>query len=191
MRVAFKEWAVVVDALGRGEQILILRKGGISETGRRFEVQHPRFFLFPTWFHQQRESVIPSAQARYDALAAGGIDPTQVTIQFYGEVIRWLRVISREALSRLRGQHIWQEEVIARRFEWGRREQIHALTIRVFQLPKPAVLPVLPSYGGCRSWVDLDRQIEIGGALPVLSDDQFESRQDAFWQALEPAGVGD
>ena len=31
MRTAFKEWAIVVDALGRGEQIIILRKGGISE----------------------------------------------------------------------------------------------------------------------------------------------------------------
>ncbi len=30
MRIAFKEWMIVVDALGRGEQIIILRKGGIS-----------------------------------------------------------------------------------------------------------------------------------------------------------------
>src|SRR5258708_6269605 len=29
--IAFKEWAVVADALGHGEQILILRKGGIRE----------------------------------------------------------------------------------------------------------------------------------------------------------------
>ena len=31
MRLAFKEWAIIVDALGRGEQILILRKGGLQE----------------------------------------------------------------------------------------------------------------------------------------------------------------
>jgi hypothetical protein len=31
MRAAFKEWAVIVDTLGRGGQIVILRKGGISE----------------------------------------------------------------------------------------------------------------------------------------------------------------
>ncbi len=31
VRVAFKEWTVVVDALGRGDQIIILRKGGLSE----------------------------------------------------------------------------------------------------------------------------------------------------------------
>ena len=29
--VGFKEWAIVCEALGRGEQSIILRKGGIAE----------------------------------------------------------------------------------------------------------------------------------------------------------------
>ena len=29
VQTAFKEWAVIVEALGQGEQILILRKGGM------------------------------------------------------------------------------------------------------------------------------------------------------------------
>ena len=61
MRTAFKEWAIVVDALGRGEQILILRKGGIAEGRGGFKPEHERFLLFPTLFHQQRESVLPAA----------------------------------------------------------------------------------------------------------------------------------
>ena len=68
MRVAFKEWEIVVDALGRGEQILLLRKGGIHEPRGGFQVEHQRFFLFPTRYHQQRECVIPAAQARFDML---------------------------------------------------------------------------------------------------------------------------
>src|SRR5512138_2779668 len=54
MRTAFKEWAIVVDALGRGEQILILRKGGIAEGRGGFRPEHTRFLLFPTAFHEQR-----------------------------------------------------------------------------------------------------------------------------------------
>ena len=61
MRIAFKEWAIVVDALGRGDQIIILRKGGISEGRGGFKVEHEQFLLFPTLFHQQRESVTDSA----------------------------------------------------------------------------------------------------------------------------------
>ncbi len=59
MRTAFKEWAIIVDALGRREQIIILRKGGISEGRDGFQMEHPQFLLFPTLYHQQRESVTP------------------------------------------------------------------------------------------------------------------------------------
>ncbi|MED5454303.1 MAG: DUF1802 family protein, partial [Verrucomicrobiota bacterium] len=38
MKTAFKEWAVVIDALGRGEQIIILRKGGIHEGKGGFQM---------------------------------------------------------------------------------------------------------------------------------------------------------
>jgi hypothetical protein len=37
MRVAFKEWAVVVDALPRGEQTVILRKGGLGGQLEQFQ----------------------------------------------------------------------------------------------------------------------------------------------------------
>src|SRR5687768_11757609 len=40
MRTAFKEWAIIVDALARGDQILILRKGGISEGREGFQIDH-------------------------------------------------------------------------------------------------------------------------------------------------------
>ena len=66
MRIAFKEWMIVVNALGRGEQIIILRKGGISEGHDGFRAEHSRFLLFPTLFHQQRESVVPFAQSRLE-----------------------------------------------------------------------------------------------------------------------------
>ena len=69
MRTAFKEWAIIVDALGRGEQIVILRKGGISEGRGGFQVTQARFLLFPTLFHQQRDAVLPDARRRYDVIA--------------------------------------------------------------------------------------------------------------------------
>ena len=51
--IAFKEWSLVCDALGRGEQSLILRKGGIAEGRAGFRFQHPEFLLLPTLFHEQ------------------------------------------------------------------------------------------------------------------------------------------
>src|SRR3989449_11640896 len=111
MRIAFKEWAVVADAIGRGDQIIILRKGGINEGRSGFQSEHNRFFLFPTLFHQQRESVQPAAQLRYDALAPK-LSPASVRIEVFVEVVDWKLIDSLEPALRLRGQHIWREEVI-------------------------------------------------------------------------------
>ena len=50
---SLKEWSSVIDALGRGEHILLIRKGGIAEGRDGFRFKHPDFLLFPTLFHEQ------------------------------------------------------------------------------------------------------------------------------------------
>src|SRR5688500_929609 len=120
MTVAFKEWAIIADALGRGEQIFILRKGGIHEGSAGFGVEHREFLLFPTRFHQQRESVIDSAQARFDAIAPGFPPEGTLRLEFWAKVVEWREIVSARALHELRGQHIWRDEVLRERFEWGK-----------------------------------------------------------------------
>ena len=51
-QIAFKEWAVAVDALMSGEQVMLIRKGGISEDSKHFTVIHDKFLLYPTYEHQ-------------------------------------------------------------------------------------------------------------------------------------------
>src|ERR671929_215941 len=57
MPIAFKEWAVTVRALAEGEQLVTLRKGGIREENKHFEVEYDRFFLYPTFDHQRNDLV--------------------------------------------------------------------------------------------------------------------------------------
>src|SRR5271156_6254271 len=52
---AFKEWAIVCASIERGETSVIFRKGGIAEGRKGFQFKHRRFFLFPTYFHEQIE----------------------------------------------------------------------------------------------------------------------------------------
>jgi hypothetical protein len=186
MRTAFKEWAVIADALGRGEQILVLRKGGISEGPGGFRVEHPEFLLFPTLFHQQRESVLPAAQARYNQLVSGFPPPEVVRLEFCARVEDWRQVDSLAAAERLRGQHCWREEVIAKRFDWGREKGVFALALRVFQLPERIEVPMQPAYAGCKSWIELERDIDPRGARPVLDDASFGHALEQFCAALKP-----
>jgi hypothetical protein len=183
MRIAFKEWAIVVDALGRGEQIVLLRKGGLREGRGGFRVEHPEFLLFPTLFHQQRDQVIPSAQNRFDEIAPTWPDPSRVRLEFFARVVEWLRLESLAVAERLRSQHIWRDEVIAERFGWCREQGIHALAVRVFRLARPVDLPVLPSYGGCKSWIEIGEEILPIGAEPALSDHAFAEKLERFRSA--------
>src|SRR5205814_10220299 len=61
LRIAFKEWAAVCLALASGRQSIIIRKGGIAEAGGAFAPEHDRFWLYPTYVHQQQTGLRPDA----------------------------------------------------------------------------------------------------------------------------------
>jgi hypothetical protein len=52
--VGLKEWAIVCDLLLEGKLAIMLRKGGIHESGGPgvFELEYPRCALFRSWAHQ-------------------------------------------------------------------------------------------------------------------------------------------
>ncbi len=181
---AFKEWAVVVDALASGRQIILLHKGGISEGAGGFTMKHPKFLLFPTLFHQQRDSVIPSAQARFDALAPVLSRTPEIYLHCWAEAVHSLHLTSFQNALSLSGQHIWRDEVIEQRFEWGGEHAIHAVAVRVFKLRKAVKLPMLPEYAGCKSWVQLREDVSTEGSEPVLNDAEFQAMLDRFQNSL-------
>jgi hypothetical protein len=187
VRVAFKEWAIVVDALGRGEQIILLRKGGISEGRGGFSPGHPEFLLYPTLFHQQRDSVVPAAQVRYDQIEPVLPTKERLRLEFFCKVASVRQLDSLAAAEQLRGQHIWRDEVIAARFDWGKEKTIHALAVRVFRLPHAVELPMRDSYGGCKSWIELETDVATNNMRPVLSAEVFAGKLDEFRRASELA----
>jgi hypothetical protein len=81
---ALKEWAVTIAALAAGDQVLILRKGGIGE--KRFELPHPRFFLFPTYAHQRPELVKAVWRERFGDPLARREEPPDLPLPAYAEL---------------------------------------------------------------------------------------------------------
>jgi hypothetical protein len=114
--VAFKEWAIIVDLLAAGDQIIILRKGGIHEDRGGFKVEHRGFFLYPTLFHQQRESVLASARERCDQVLSKCEDPEKVLISSWAEVADTRWIDDWKKVEKLAPYHAWTEEVIRERF---------------------------------------------------------------------------
>jgi hypothetical protein len=180
--IAFKEWAVVVEALGNGEQILILRKGGIREQRGEFSVDHPAFWLFPTQYHEAERSIIASKRPALKELAAAA-PADSVDIQFYAVADPVVRITDTSVLGRMQGRHIWTEQVLQQRFAFGREPGLHALIVRVYQLPQAARLPQRESYGGCKSWVQLERAV-AGDLEPVLGDVEFARQRDEILELM-------
>jgi hypothetical protein len=180
--IAFKEWAVVVDALGSGEQVVILRKGGISETLGEFQIEHRQFWLFPTRFHEAEQSVIPSKRPALQRIA-GQASAELVEIEFFVAADLVLQVTDFGQLKRLQGRHIWSEQTLKQRFNFGREEGLHVLVARVYRLTTPQRVPLLEPYGGCKSWIQLEHPI-AGDVMPVLPDAEFSAQQTAISELL-------
>src|SRR5262245_30474007 len=83
---ALKEWAVICRALAEGRQALILRKGGIAEAGGEFRVEHTRFWLYPTYVHQQRAGIQPEALPLLEQAEAERPSPGMARLTHFAEV---------------------------------------------------------------------------------------------------------
>ena len=105
-------------------------------------------------------------------------------IEFAAEVVEARRLDSLEQANQLKGQHIWRDEVIADRFDWGRDSGIYAMAVRQLRLPKALGMPMLESYGGCKSWIELEPPIDFSLAKPVLDDSDFAAKLTTFQEAL-------
>lgn len=176
MRTAFKEWAAVCRALGTGRQTVILRKGGIAESGGRFIPEYPEFLLFPTHLHQSKQQLVPDASELFDETTRAPNPADHVLIEFLSKVVSVANVTDPERLAALAPEHIWTEAVVRERFDRWRSAGVHALLVRVFRLPQPRAMVSLPAYAGCKSWVRLEEDIPTEGATAVLSDAEFAQR---------------
>ena len=181
--IAFKEWAIVVDALGHGEQVLILRKGGIREQRGQFAVEHREFWLFPTQYHEAERSIIPSKRPRLRDIAAAAPNDA-VDIEYYAVADSVIQIANPEALKRLQGRHIWSEQVLQERFQFGREPGLHVLVARVYRRPAAERLGMRESYGGCKSWVELERALSTESLTPVLPDVEYSARREEILEML-------
>jgi hypothetical protein len=173
LRYAFKEWAIVCRLLAEGRQAVILRKGGIAETSGDFQVEHTRFWLYPTHMHQQRGGMKPELAGLLETVDAQKPALGIVRLTHFAETARVYRVPDLHTALTLQDLHGWSEQTIRQRFAY-RSPGLFVLAVRVWQAAEALELAETPEYAGCKSWVDLERDLPTGGASPVLSEVVFQ-----------------
>jgi hypothetical protein len=168
---AFKEWAIVCASIERGETSLIFRKGGIAEGRNGFQFKHRRFFLFPTYFHEQ----MGRTRLSQERDLTPGTEGVRISVFVEVEFTAWLRDLN--PLQALESLHILQSAVLEERFHYDKQEGLHVAFLRAYRISPRWELPFHPSYGGCRSWITLSDPPSDLRTEPVLSDEEQDRRR--------------
>jgi hypothetical protein len=185
---AFKEWAVICQALAEGRQALILRKGGIAEEGGEFAVQHNRFWLYPTYTHQQREGIQEEARPLLEQVERGRPPSGVIRLRHFADVAGIYHVRALAPALLLAHLHLWSDDTVRKRFSY-QTPGLYVMVVRVWKAAEVFEFTERPEQQGCRSWVELDRPLPTTGATPVLSDEAIRDLHHSLDLLLNPTAL--
>jgi len=179
LRQALKEWAVVVEAIREGRQILLLRKGGLHEKRGRFAAAAGEFLFFPTFEHQEPDLLKPAEARRSAHLLSPAAEEGPLRLETLGSIEENIVLGEPTRARRLSDHHVFGEEYVEMRIRYKLERPLHLLLIRAWVLPAALEVPRLARYAGCRSWVDLEEAVPTAGAREALAEEAFRTRAAA------------
>ena len=183
--VALKEWATVLEAMVRGEQLVLIRKGGLIEPGRGFDLMAPSFVFYPTFEHQAVNYLRPPYRPYFDDAAGKRAPEGQVRFDLVGLAVSSVQSKDPAIVDRLAAFHVYNEAFLSQRLKWQPDHPLTIVVIRAFRLAAPRTVPLAPRYAGCKSWVELESPIVLEGATPVLDDAAFHERLQGLTPLLQ------
>jgi hypothetical protein len=182
---ALKEWAAVIHALAAGDQILLLRKGGIHE--RAFEIESSRFYLLPTYLHQKEKQFKPAMRRHFDATDRGNVNPPVLPVDTWCEVVGEWSLRDLDRLLALDPYLIFTSETIQERYRFREDQAVHVVAVRAWRLPQIHDVLAKDEYAGCRSWVSIDEEIDVEGSTAALPARVFNEKLAVIGELLKGA----
>lgn len=193
--LALKEWSIICKAMEEGKQTILLRKGGILEYKKGFEISQKLFLLYPTLEHQAAEYLQSNYLQEYELLLKRN------SSEIVQDKVNTLRIMARieamqefhdhELLSKLEKYHIWNEKYVNMRMNYNPKKPMNALLLRIYKLSQPISIDVNPEWAGCKSWIDIEVPSRYGNqygnihellnqSVPVIKDKDFQKIHDNF-----------
>ncbi len=105
-------------------------------------------------------------------------------IRAWAEVAAHYTITDPRCLGALSPFYVWSSDYAEKRLEWKRRHPLHVLLLRTYRIPRPVTVRVKDEYGGCRSWLELQRDLPFEGT-PVLSDEEFDRAAEEIGAIVE------
>jgi hypothetical protein len=176
---ALKEWGIAITTLRSGAFILLPRKGGIRDPLHPFAKIPQRAALFPTYEHQVSHYLKDPVEIVLPDLHG------PIVIDTWAEVTHGFTLQTEAEVMALMPFHIWTAAFMTERLKWRSQQPLQVLLLRAYRLPEAVELGRLPSYAGCRSWIDLDTPISTQNSSPALSDQDYQTRLQAIEQTIQ------
>jgi hypothetical protein len=170
MNVALKEWDVQCRALEAGRVAVLVRKGGIIEQRGEFSLEHERFWLYPTFLHQNAGELRPG----FHDLLRENPELGMVKLRSFAVVESILKLEDLSLVQQLEPLNALTADALTRKFKYRDKPFVHALLLRVYSCTPMRILETT-EYAGCVSWVGLESGIEPVNPQPVLSEAAFAS----------------
>ena len=181
MKHALKEWNCNIEALGEGQIIALWRKGGIEDSPsirvphETFKTENKQFILFPTNTHQNQDKI---KQIYWNHLAenSGPNKDNQIRVKYWAEAEDEIEPQNLEQLLNASSELINSNEYLISSWNLHPEHKGKIITLRIYKLLNPILIPNSPSYSGCKSWIDLNIDIPKIGSKPILSFKEFSQK---------------
>lgn len=183
--VAFKESAIVCQALEEGKQTLVLRKGGVIEEGGVLKAEHDEFFIYPTYDPNVAEGIKADWRPRIHKLDKDAKDTKHVHFHIYATVDSVLKVTNWEAAKSLVPFTVLTEQAIEKEFRSGDWEGFYLLLLRVYSLAVPMDLPRKASHDTHPIFVPLGASLFTIGAFPVIPEGAWPYTRDKIHKMVQ------
>lgn len=167
---AFREWAVICEALGRGEQSLLLCKGDFGDDEAELPVDRKQFWLYPTFPPQQHDGINDQARPILNQIEAERPPAGIVRLQYWAEVETIYRIREELPALLLSHLHFWSTETIRQWFN-DKTPGLYLLVVRVSRAPMVREIAALTDTG--HRWVELEKPLPTENSTPVLDDNGF------------------
>lgn len=199
--LALKEWAVTIDALLAGEQVVLLRKGGLLDG--KFSLEAREFLLFPTTFHVKEPDLLtPEAERKFAAALAMpepktlGCVPLKCRVRVEeawttadGRVVAALA--GHDGGDGARGLHVWGPAFVEARLKWKPGAPMTLALVRASALVVgggggrgSGEGGEGAGAGGARSSFDVRQRADYYGCFSWTRVEPWKEEANEFWRPV-------
>ena len=111
-------------------------------------------------------------------------NPKLIEFRHWCKVTDKFEVSEQDVLDNIAPYHIWTCDYASKRLRWRPKQPLTIVLLRMYSMERPQPLRVLDEYGGCKSWVELEQEVQLGEMTPVLSDTEYEAKANIIRRAL-------